>query len=246
MDGKHIMIQAPENSGSEYFNYKSFFSVVLFVVANANYEVLYLNVGCQGRISDGGVFANTRFKKMLTSCKLNLPEESPLPGRSRAVPNVFLGDDAFPLSPNLLKPFPGAQEKGSYKRIFNYRLSRARRVSENVYGILSARFRVLRKPLLLNPEKVEQVVTACVFLHNFLRRSKMSKKMYTPPSTFDSEDKDTGHIIPGTWRLEGAANAFRPLPKKARNATVEAKYVREEFAEYFMSPEGMVPWQNNY
>jgi hypothetical protein len=179
MDGKHIMIQAPRNSGSDFINYKSFFSVGLFVASNANYGVLYLNVGCQGRISDAGGFANTTFKKMLMECKLNLPDNAPLPGRTKLVPCVFLGDDAFPLSPNLLKPYPGAQEKGSYRRIFNYRLSRARRVSENVFGILSARFRVLRKPLLLSPEKVELVVTACIYLHNYLRSSKCSRQSYT-------------------------------------------------------------------
>lgn len=115
MDGKHITLQAPKNSGSEFFNYKQFFSIVLFVVANANYEVIYMNVGSQGRISDGGVFANTRFKKMLLKCQLHLPGDHNLPGRTKLVPHVFLGDNAFPLSRNLLKPFPGHQEKGSCK-----------------------------------------------------------------------------------------------------------------------------------
>ncbi|CAH1977591.1 unnamed protein product [Acanthoscelides obtectus] len=47
---------------------------------------------------------------------------------------------------------------GSARRIFNYRLSRARRISENVFRNLSARFRVLRKPLLLEPEKVKKII----------------------------------------------------------------------------------------
>ncbi|XP_050506192.1 uncharacterized protein LOC126884296 [Diabrotica virgifera virgifera] len=246
MDGKHIMIQAPKHSGSEFYNYKSFFSVVLFIVANANYEVMYLNVGSQGCISDGGVFDSTHFKKMLYQNTLNLPELEPLPGRTKAVPFVFLGDDAFPLSPNLLKPYPGTQEKGSSKRIFNYRLSRARRISEMVFGIMSARFRVLRKPMLLEPDRVELVVAACVYLHNFLRSSLHSRKSYSPPGTFDSEDKDTGERIPGSWRNEINNNMFASLQKQARNSTLEAKQVRDEFAQYFMSPEGMVPWQNNF
>jgi len=63
MDGKHIMTQAPKNSESDFFNYKGFFSIVLFVVANADYQIIYFNVGSQGRISDGGVFQSTTFKK---------------------------------------------------------------------------------------------------------------------------------------------------------------------------------------
>lgn len=247
MDGKHIAMQAPENSGSEYFNYKGFFSIVLFAISNASYQVIYYNIGYQGRISDGGVFANTRFKKLLEECKLNLPPDGSLPGRSKAVPYVFLGDDAFPLSPNLLKPYPGTQIKGSSQRIFNYRLSRARRISENVFGILSARFRVLRKPLLLNPTKIEKVVAACIHLHNFLRRNSASRKSYTPPGTFDSEDKDTGDIIPGSWRQEvGGQSNFISIRKKARNSSQEAQNVRKEFTAYFLSPEGQVPWQENY
>jgi hypothetical protein len=114
MDGKHITIQAPNYSGSDFFHYKSF-SVGLFVVAYANYQVMYMDFGCQGRIS--GVFANTRFKKMLMACKLNLPANGPLPGRTKSVPYVFLRDDTFPLSPNVQKPYPGHQEKGLSRRI---------------------------------------------------------------------------------------------------------------------------------
>ncbi|XP_050517740.1 uncharacterized protein LOC126892283 [Diabrotica virgifera virgifera] len=65
MDGKHISIQAPINSGTDFFNYKSFFSIVLFAVVDANYNFIYANVGCQGRISDGGVFNDSYFKGAL-------------------------------------------------------------------------------------------------------------------------------------------------------------------------------------
>jgi len=59
MDGKHIITQCPINSGSEYINYKGTFSVVLMALVDANYNFLYADIGCQGRISDGGVFRNT-------------------------------------------------------------------------------------------------------------------------------------------------------------------------------------------
>jgi len=61
IDGKHIVIQCPNKSGTEYFNYnyKDAFSIVLMALVDANYNFIFVDVGCQGRISDGGVYRNT-------------------------------------------------------------------------------------------------------------------------------------------------------------------------------------------
>lgn len=171
LDGKHVQIVAPHNSGSMFYNYKGTHSTVLLVVADAKYNVIYADVGCQGRISDGGVFSCTTLSKKIKTGKLDFPPPQTLPGRAIQVPVLFVADDAFALSPIIMKPYPG-QKSGSSspERIFNYRLSRARRIVKNVFGILSARFRVLLITINLHPDKVESVVLSCVYLHNFLRR----------------------------------------------------------------------------
>jgi len=74
--------------------------------------------------------------------------------RKKGVPYFFMGDEAFPLSENLMKVYPGRQQKGSKERIFNYRICRARRVVESVFGLVSSVFRVLRKPVLLDQKKL--------------------------------------------------------------------------------------------
>jgi len=61
----------------------------------------------------------------------------------------LIGDEAFTLSENLMKVYPGQHPRDSKERIFNYRICRARRVVENVLGYSSSVFRVLRKPMLL-------------------------------------------------------------------------------------------------
>lgn len=194
IDGKHIVLQAPINSGSEYFNYKSAFSIVLLAVVDANYCFLFCDVGCQGRISDGGVFRNSILYKKICREELNFSVSRPLSGRKISVPFVFVADDAFAISANVMNP--GRDLKRGAKRTFNYRLSRARRLSENVFGIMSAAFRVFRKPLLLEPEKAVKVTMACIYLHNFLRQSVNSRRVYTPQGTFDSEEGGQIKLLP--------------------------------------------------
>lgn len=144
-----------------------------------------------------------------------------------------------------MTPFPGTQDKGSSKRIYNYRHSRARRVVENTFGIVSVVFRVLRKPMLLEPERAEKVVLACCYLHNFLRKGQSSSS-YCPPGTFDSEDTLTGEIIPGTWRIISQPNGtLLRLKKVPRKPSVLGQEIREEFSLFFVSEAGKVPWQNN-
>lgn len=61
IDGKHIEIRLPPGSGAYYYNYKQTFSIILMAVVNANYEFIMIDVGANGRVSDGGVFLNTKF-----------------------------------------------------------------------------------------------------------------------------------------------------------------------------------------
>ena len=57
--GKHVVMQAPARSGSDYFNYKKAHSVVRSAVCNADYEFTLVDIGDAGRQSDGSVYANS-------------------------------------------------------------------------------------------------------------------------------------------------------------------------------------------
>ncbi len=127
VDGKHIVLQQPKNVGLNYRNYKGSDSIILTGMIGPEYEFLFTDVGMNGRNSDGGNWSQSPLKLALESGTLNLLDPTPLPVRLKRVPYVCTGDDAFPLSTFMMKPYP---QKGltTEKRVFNYRLSRMRSI----------------------------------------------------------------------------------------------------------------------
>ena len=148
-------------------------------MVDADYKFTYVDIGTDGRVSDGGVFNNSDLAKPLENGNLNIPEPTPLPNRNKKLPYVIVADDAFPLKENIMKPCSlcGITKQ---QRIFNYHICRACRIVENAFGILSNRFRVFMAPIALSPEKVEKIVMAACSLHNFLCSRSTACDVYTP------------------------------------------------------------------
>lgn len=108
IDGKHVVLQAPANSGSLFFYYKSTYSVVLLAVVDANYLFRVVDVGDYGKTSDSGALRNSAFGECLRDGMLNLPPDAVITGAEQRGPLfVFVGDEGFPLMTNLLRPYPG-------------------------------------------------------------------------------------------------------------------------------------------
>ena len=149
VDGKHVAIVPPAGAGSHFFKYKGYHSIVLMGIANANYEFIYVDIGTNGCISDGGVLQKTKFFQRLDSKSLNLPSPRKPNGHSEELPYVFIGDEAFALRTDYIKPYPQRLASSS-KRIYNYRVCRTRRIIENVFGILAGRFHIFRSPINTN------------------------------------------------------------------------------------------------
>lgn len=105
IDGKHIEIVPPSGSGSYFYNYKQRHSMVLLAIADAKYRFILFDFGTNGRVSDGGILQNTVFYRKLKDNLLNIPKETKVTNSFRKLPYVFIGDDAFPLRSDILKPF---------------------------------------------------------------------------------------------------------------------------------------------
>ena len=99
MDGKHIRIKKPEKSGSMFSNYKNFFSVVLMALVDADYKIIWVDVGGEGSASDAQLFKHSELRRQLEDDTIDFPQPTPLPGHDEPIPYYFIGDDAFPLRP---------------------------------------------------------------------------------------------------------------------------------------------------
>ena len=248
IDGKHIRIECPKLTGTLFHNYKGFFSIVLLVICDASYCFTLFDLGQYGSNNDSGVLANSQMGQMFEDDAMNVPADKELSeSNQQHLPYFLLGDEIFPLKTWLLRPYPG-QNASEEQRIYNYRHSRARRVIENTFGILSALWRIFQKPIRGTVNNVEKYTLACLALHNYLRLTENA--YYSPSGFIDSEDKD-GNIIPGEWRQQrpneeqcGGLRELRPVRgSRARN---DAVLMRDQLKDYLNSEEGSVPWQLQY
>lgn len=240
VDGKHVVMVAPPNSGSIFYNYKHTHSIVLMAICDGDYKFIYIDAGVNGRVSDGGVFNKCSFATAMGNGALHFPAPQPLPGRDMNVPFVLVADDAFAFKPEMMKPYSG-NNLSATQRVFNYRLSRARRCIENAFGVLSGRFRVLRSPIALDAAKTRKITLACCALHNYLITKNHAAYL---PNNFVDQYSNDGTLVEGLWRRDIPNSTLYPLERTTnRYVSARADEVREEFADYFMSVDGELPWQ---
>ena len=118
INGKPVPLNNPFNCGSTYFNYKNFFSIALLALVDADYKFLHVNVGCQGCISNGGVFKKSELYHLLVNGDINLPDSRQHPdlsnsndlflvesNRESKVLYIVVADDAFLLPTYFMKPY---------------------------------------------------------------------------------------------------------------------------------------------
>lgn len=223
VDGKHIRVIKPERSGSLYMNYKHFFSIGLLAIADTNYRFIYVDIGSFGKDSDSTIFRNSLLWEKLEKNHLNIPAPTPsntFPEIDISLPYAFVGDEAFGLDKHLLRPYSGTHLPVK-KKVFNYRLTRARRYIECTFGILSNKWRILHRPIDVKVDFAVDIVKCCCVLHNFVR------------------DRD-GFIYDDTLTINGLED-FSDIENITTNRN-QNRY-REALSNYFMSNEGQLSWQ---
>lgn len=218
MDGKHVRLISPDNSGSIFHNFKGFFSIVLFAMVDAYCKFILVDVGSYGKEGDAGIFQKSEMGRKVSKGEI-FPPPQPLPGSTTILPHVVVGDEAFRLDKHVMKPFTQKQAiSDSEKRNFNYALCRARRVTECAFGLMCVVFRVFFTPINLKPETVDLVIFVCCCLHNMLRDEFIANN----PQSKQLQQVD-----------EVPTNNMIPLAGTGGFAKSEGFKVRSQFVDYF-------------
>lgn len=219
-------------------------TVALIAIVDANYNFLYVNVNYKGHLPCTNVFQKSGLYEELKigTFKIPSPEVLVKPSQTK-VPYMFITNNACNLSKYTIKPYESLTGETKLKNIFNYRLSRAGHTAQNAFGVLASVFKILRRPIELNSERVKKIILATVSLHNFLRKREDSINLYTPPNMFDTEVN--GEIVNGSWRNNDKMTSFLPLQSIPHRAAINAERVRLHLANYFVK-KGVIQSQNDY
>jgi len=131
-----------------------------------------------------------------------------------------------------MRPYTRGEARNDNKKIiFNYRLSRARRTTENSFGLLSQVFRVFYTPISLKIETTDQLVLSACCLHNLLR----DRYLENVPNYYYNYDPNEPQPLKN----------MMSLAKSGGYANFEGFLVRDEFTNFFNSEQGAVSWQDS-
>lgn len=159
---------------------------------------MYINVGSPGRCNDSTIYEDSNLKKYLDRCPLLDEMSKNISGVD--VPILLIGDSAFRLSKNVMKPYPFQVDEEIKKKNFNYVLSKSRRVVENAFGHLKARFRRIGKGIDNRFNNSSSIIKACCVLHNFLNENNDGINSQWLKENFNNQ-RNCGNIQPESFLM---------------------------------------------
>ena len=224
IDGCHISIKCPPGgleSSKEYHNFKNFYSIVLMGMVDSHYRFIWGSCGYPGNSHDAIIFQSTDLwaKIQNSNCLPQFGKQIDI----QTVPPLIVADSAFPFTTWMMKPFTNAVLTDK-QRYFNYRLSRARMVTEGAYGQLKGRWRVLLRKCESSTEEVRIACLACIVLHNIClsRGDTIPKKLDLSVDPTTNEKRES-KIIRELLQMRAC--------RKVNDTSKEAGFVRNALVE---------------
>ena len=155
----------------------------------SNYRFILILFGFPGNSHDSIIFQSTNLWA-------DIKEKGIIPSIAKnengtLIPPIILGDSAFPFQTWLMKPYGNAVLTPE-QRYFNYRLSRARMVTEGCSGQLKGRWRILLRKCENSKDEMKATTLACMVLHDICidNGDTISSKLNltVDPSTIERRD----------------------------------------------------------
>ena len=160
-DGFHVYVSSKIKS---YFSFKKRYTMSSLGLVGYNKSFLYAAVGAPGSTHDVRMLRSTRLYQPILNGEM-FPEKAMTLEGSGNIPLVTIGDSAFPRHPWLLKGY-NENTTDNQQRYLNKKLYSARVVTENAYGILKGRWRILYKKTECRLHNLKYIITSCIMLHN--------------------------------------------------------------------------------
>lgn len=210
---RHIELRKASKADSDYLNERRRPSVLLTAVVDSNYEFLVVDTCPSGHLSEDNPPNRILERKLRTTklpCQLN----------SNQLPYVFVADESFKLQENFMVPYRAVNDKGGEaNKLFNRQLVRANQRAAKTLAIMAWRFGVLQTPVNLEAKKVQTIVKACCYLHNFFKR----ESAYYIDSNMEAVIK--ADMAPIVW---GPNTTVIP---HINNCDSDPQYVRDSFSK---------------
>lgn len=182
-----------------------------------------------GSINDASIFNNSDLCERIQSEELNIPRSRELPGSNINMTYFFIGDNIFALQKHLMKPYTRTNGMSHMKRVYNYRIKRARLTIECAFGILTLRWSILQKKYGFHIVTFEIIIMSTLCLHNMIITRNLEE--HYPDNEhhkYQNEEEEEDE------------------EEREEEADVASTRQRELLAQYFISEEGSIPWQDGY
>ena len=224
-----IAMRKLNKSGSVYYNYKGFFSIICLALAGRDYKFMWVDIGANGSTSDCAMFNDSELKDGFESNDTGLSPPDHLINEHLDVPYYMIGNNAFPLRTWMMKPYSKCGLSNE-ERISNYRLYHARRIVENAFGILANHFQCILGTMRQQLETVKSIVAACICLHNLMRTCYAGLQN----AVMDQDDNEH-RPIPGAWKNDAQVPADMTEVRTGNHDTLNAKRQRSYLTHYLNS-----------
>ena len=165
---------------------------------------MYADVRSNGWVYNSGIWNKSSLLRGIQDGSVKLPGDKKL-SNWEVFPYVFLRDDAFALK-SFLKPFIQQGLTGE-RRVYDYRNSRVRRISENLFGILATRWKIICTHINLEPKYVKEVILAALILYNMLIKTPISVNVYRPADCI----LENREVSEGEWPTNTVIYSFYSL-----------------------------------